>query len=85
VATLDSMTFCYEVVWQRLAYEYNWIEREQFDTSERVMVRMVGRLNLVLPLIGWTCRPFHSRRVYLRKKAAPQAIFFVADFWRSER
>jgi len=59
---------CYEIVWQRLGYEYKWIDQENFDTSERATVRMVGRLNRTLPLIGWMNRTFHTRRVYLKKK-----------------
>lgn len=59
---------CYEIVWQRLGYEYKWIDQENFDTSERAIVRMVGKLNRVLPLIGWLNRTFHTRRVYLKKK-----------------
>ena len=58
---------CYEVVWRRLGYDYKWIDQENFDTSERALVRQVGRLNRVLPLIGWLNRTFHTRRVLLRK------------------
>lgn len=58
---------CYEAVWRRLGYGYNWIDQENFDTSERALVRSVGRLNRVLPLIGWLNRTFHTRRVLLTK------------------
>lgn len=58
---------CYEVVWRSLGYEYKWIDQENFDTSERALVRMVGKLNRVLPFIGWLNRSFHTRRVLLRK------------------
>lgn len=61
----------YEVVWRMLGYDFNWIDQENFDTSERAVVRGVGRLNKVLPLIGWLNRTFHTRRVLLRK---PQSI-----------
>jgi SAM-dependent methyltransferase len=59
---------CYEVVWEQLGYQYKWIDQENFDTSERATVRMVGKLNRVLPLIGWINRTCHTRRVYLKKK-----------------
>jgi SAM-dependent methyltransferase len=59
---------CYEVVWRMLGYDYNWIDQENFDTSQRALVRRVGRLNKVLPLIGWLNRTFHTRRVLLRKQ-----------------
>jgi len=59
---------CYEVVWDNLGYEYRWIDQENFDTSERVFVRLVGKLNQVLPLIGWLNRTFHTRRVLLKKR-----------------
>lgn len=58
---------CYEVVWRMLGYEHKWIDQENFDTSERALVRGVGRLNKVLSLIGWLNRTFHTRRVLLRK------------------
>lgn len=58
---------CYGVVWVQLGYEWKWIDQENFDTSERAIVRMVGMLNRALPAIGWLNRSFHTRRVYLRK------------------
>ncbi len=58
---------CYEVLWQRLGYEYKWIDQENFDTSERPIVRMVGKLNSVFPFIGWLNRTFHARQVCLKK------------------
>lgn len=61
---------CYEVVWAQLVYVWKWIDQENFDTSERAIVRMLGKLNRALPVIGWLNRSFHTRRVYLRK---PQA------------
>jgi SAM-dependent methyltransferase len=59
---------CYEVVWQRLGFDYKWIDQENFDTSERALVRLVGTLNRVFPFIGWANRTFHTRRVFLKKK-----------------
>ena len=61
---------CYEVVWAQLGYEWKWINQENFNTSEWAIVRMVGKLNRALPVIGWLNRTFHTRRMYLRK---PQA------------
>lgn len=58
---------CYEVVWAQLGYYYKWIDQENFDTSQRALVRAIGKVNRVLPAIGWANRTFHTRRVYLRK------------------
>jgi len=43
---------CYEVVWPQLGYEWKWIDQENFDTSERAIVRLVGMLIRALPVIG---------------------------------
>jgi SAM-dependent methyltransferase len=59
---------CYETVWKKLGYEFEWIDQETFDTSERATVRMLGRLNRILPLIGWLDRTYHARRLHLIKK-----------------
>jgi SAM-dependent methyltransferase len=58
---------CYEAVWRQLGYEYKWLDQENFETSDRTFVHMVGYLNRVLPLIGWLNRTFHTRRVLLCK------------------
>jgi len=58
---------CYEVVWRRLGYDFEWIDQENFDTSQRRLVRGIGKLNRALPLIGWLNRTFHTRRVLLRR------------------
>jgi SAM-dependent methyltransferase len=57
----------YEVVWPRLGYDYKWIENEHFDTSERALLRILGKLNRMLPLICWLSRTFLTRHVLLRK------------------
>ena len=54
-------------VWNRLGYEWNWIDQENFDTSHRAFVRWIGSLNRMCPLIGWLNRTFHTRRVFLNK------------------
>jgi hypothetical protein len=58
---------CYEVVWHRLGYDYKWVEKEYLDTSERALLRIVGKFNRMLPLVGWLGRTFRSRHVFLRK------------------
>jgi SAM-dependent methyltransferase len=62
---------CYQVIWKQLGYEYKWIDQETFDTHEHTVVRMIGKLNLALPLIGWISRTFFTRQVLLRKKGYP--------------
>lgn len=58
---------CYHSVWPKLGYEYQWIDQQNFDTSERQLVRLIGRINRVFPLLGWLNRNFHTRRVWLRR------------------
>jgi hypothetical protein len=58
---------CYEVVWQHLGYQWRWIDQEYFDTSDRVIGRMVGKLLRVLPFLIWVDRTFRTRRVFLKK------------------
>lgn len=58
---------CYEVVWHRLGYDYKWVDKEYLDTSERALLRIVGKFNRMLPLVGWLGRTFRSRHVFLRK------------------
>jgi hypothetical protein len=55
---------CYEVVWQRLGYDYKWVEKEYLDTSERALLRIIGKFNRMLPLIGWLGRTFRSGMYY---------------------
>ena len=58
---------CYEVVWRQLGYKFKWMDQENFETSERAFVRMIGHLNRALPFFGWLNRTFHTRRVLLCK------------------
>jgi SAM-dependent methyltransferase len=58
---------CYEVVWDRLNYEWKWIDQECADASESRSLRVIGKLMRILPPIGWLSRTFRSRHVYLRK------------------
>jgi len=57
----------YTVVWQQLGYQWKWFDQEYYDTSERPIGRLVGKLNRLLPIIGWAIRTFGTRRVFLRK------------------
>jgi len=58
---------CYQSVWNKLGYEYKWIDQENFDSSERVLVRLLGRVNRFFPILGWINRTFYMRRVWLKK------------------
>ena len=60
-------TSCYEAVWRQLGYKYKWLDQERLDTSGRSLVRVVGRLNRVLPFVGWLTRTFRARMVLLTK------------------
>lgn len=59
---------CYKVVWDALGFDYKFVDQENFDTSERSLVRVIGQMNQILPIFGWLNRTFHTRRVYLRKR-----------------
>ena len=61
---------CYQVIWERLGYEWEWLDQEGFDTSNSAIMRAVGRVNRMLPTIGWMNRTFNARRVYLKKRRA---------------
>lgn len=58
---------CYESIWHQLGYQYFWIDQENFDTSGRFLVRLIGKCNRFLRLPGWLNRTFHTRRVLLIK------------------
>ena len=58
---------CLGVVWRRLGYRFIWIDQENFDASENGIVRFIGRVNRIVPIIGWLNRTFHTRRVVLFK------------------
>ena len=58
---------CYEAVWTKLGYEWKWLDQETLDTSERSLAPVLGKLNRVMPVIGWLYRTFRSRSVLLRK------------------
>lgn len=59
---------CYEVVWTQLNYEWKWLDQEFADTSDRQLVRLLGKLMHLLPIIGWMNRTFNGRRVCLKKR-----------------
>lgn len=58
---------CYQVVWQRIGYQYRWIDVEFFDTINRPPARMIAKALRLLPLICWLSRTFITRRVLLQK------------------
>jgi SAM-dependent methyltransferase len=61
---------CYEVLWEELGFDWKWIDQESFDTNSRRVIRWMGGLNRVFPLICWISRTFVSRRVLLRRKSS---------------
>lgn len=61
---------CYRVVWEKVGFEYRFLEQEQFETSTRRLTRCIGRLNGILPVPAWLYRTFHSRVVMLKKRPA---------------
>lgn len=60
---------CYAVIWDRLGFEWKWIDQESLDTNRRRVVRWAGRFNRVFPLVCWMIRTFVSRRVLLKRPA----------------
>ncbi len=60
----------YRVVWERIGFDYRFLEQELFTTSAKQLTRGIGRLNGILPVPGWLYRTFRSRIVMLRKKHA---------------
>lgn len=58
---------CYKVIWEELGFEWRWAEQESFDTNASPKVRLAGKFNRVIPLLGWVCRTFVTRRVFMRR------------------
>lgn len=63
-ATRYVPTSCYRVVWNRIGFEYRFVEEEFLRGHERPLMRNLGRVGL--PII-WLYRTFRSRVVYLHK------------------
>jgi hypothetical protein len=58
---------CYRVVWKKLEFSSRWIEQAHFDTSGSSQIRLLARMNRVIPGIGLFFRNFHESFVVLRK------------------
>ncbi|HYN78188.1 MAG TPA: hypothetical protein VES73_10395, partial [Lamprocystis sp. (in: g-proteobacteria)] len=58
---------CYQVVWQRIGYRYQWIDVAFFDTIQRPAARLIALALRRLPLICWLSRTLITRRVLLQK------------------
>jgi SAM-dependent methyltransferase len=58
---------CCQVVWKKLGFGYRWIEQAHFETSGSALIGLLGRMNRVIPGIGWLYRNFHERFVVLSK------------------
>lgn len=57
----------YNAIGREIGFEVKWFEQENFDTSHRWLIRLVGRLNKILPALGWCARTFYTRRLALIK------------------
>lgn len=58
---------CYRIIWEELGFDWRWIDQEAYDTNPRRIVRWAGKINRIIPLIGWAQRTFLTRRVMLRR------------------
>lgn len=57
----------YNAIGREIGFQVHWFEQENFDTSHRRLIRLAGRVNRVVPLLGWSARTFHTRRLALLK------------------
>ncbi|MBM4127878.1 MAG: class I SAM-dependent methyltransferase, partial [Nitrospira sp.] len=59
----------YNAICREIGFRVYWFEQENFDTSHRRLIRLAGRVNRVVPLLGWGARTFHTRRLALIKQS----------------
>jgi SAM-dependent methyltransferase len=60
----------YKVIWEDIGFEWKWLTQDTLDLNSRAIIRLIGRLNRVLPIFGWVLRTFFSRKVLLRKPSS---------------
>jgi SAM-dependent methyltransferase len=70
---------CYGVLWDKIGFDWRWIDQESFDTNRRRVVRWAGRLNRAFPLICWLSRTFVTRRVLLKRRSNQETRLRVAN------
>jgi SAM-dependent methyltransferase len=58
---------CYKVVWEQCGFEWRWLTQESFDLHHSAVIRLAGRINRILPMLGWAFRALHTRKVLLHK------------------
>jgi SAM-dependent methyltransferase len=58
---------CYKIIWEELGFDWKWLTQESFDMHPRKVIRWAGRLNRLIPVVGWSFRALVSRKVLLHK------------------
>lgn len=57
----------YRVMWKELGFEYRFIHQAYFDTHNRGLMRLFGKISRVVPMIGWLYPMTRARIVYLKR------------------
>jgi len=60
-------TSCYRILWKTVGFDYRFLTQEYFDGHRRGVLRVAGRLNRAVPILGWLYRLLQARQIYLRK------------------
>jgi SAM-dependent methyltransferase len=58
----------YKVIWRKLGFDYRFVDQEYFDAHWRSNMRTIGKVNRIMPIIGWLKRVFKVRHVLLTKR-----------------